>query len=427
MSVKINSLEIENVKRIKAVALEPSPTGLTVIGGRNEQGKTSVLDAICWALGGEKYRPSQAQREGALVPPNMKITLSNGIIVERKGKNSTLKVTDPNGNKSGQQLLNSFVSTFALDLPQFMNASNRDKADTLLQIIGVGDKLYKLESEEKAKYDERTAIGRIADQKAKFAAEMTVYEGVPEIPISASELIAQQQSILAKNAENQRLRQRKEQCDKELELARQALDEAQRRFAQAQSNAVTASKSAENLQDESTAELEKNIADIETVNAKIRANLDKEKAEEEAKGFKNQYDILTEQIEEIREAKYELLQSAQLPLEGLSVDDGELTYNGQKWDNMSGSQQLRVSTAIVRRLNPDCGFVLLDKLEQMDTDTLAEFGAWLESEGLQAIATRVSLGNECSIIIEDGYVSSKDELEQVKAAPVTQPWNTGKF
>ena len=427
MPVKINSLEIENVKRIKAVALEPTLNGLTVIGGRNNQGKTSVLDAVCWALGGENYRPSQAKREGALLPPELKITLSNGIIVERKGKNSSLKVTDPDGKKSGQQLLNSFVSTFALDLPKFMNSSSREKANILLQIIGVGDKLYKLESEEKAKYDERTAIGRIADQKAKFAAEMTVYEGVPEIPISASELIAQQQSILAKNAENQRLRQRKEQCDKELELARQALDEAQRRFAQAQSNAVTASKSAENLQDESTAELEKNIADIETVNAKIRANLDKEKAEEEAKGFKNQYDILTEQIEEIREAKYALLQSAQLPLEGLSVDDGELTYNGQKWDNMSGSQQLRVSTAIVRRLNPDCGFVLLDKLEQMDTDTLAEFGAWLESEGLQAIATRVSLGNECSIIIEDGYVSSKDELEQVKAAPVTQPWNTGKF
>ena len=427
MPVKINSLEIENVKRIKAVALEPTLNGLTVIGGRNNQGKTSVLDAVCWALGGENYRPSQAKREGALLPPELKITLSNGIIVERKGKNSSLKVTDPDGKKSGQQLLNSFVSTFALDLPKFMNSSSREKANILLQIIGVGDKLYKLESEEKAKYDERTAIGRIADQKAKFAAEMTVYEGVPEIPISASELIAQQQSILAKNAKNQRLRQRKEQCDKELELARQALDEAKRRFAQAQSNAVIASKSAENLQDESTAELEKNIADIETVNAKIRANLDKEKAEEEAKGFKNQYDILTEQIEEIREAKYALLQSAQLPLEGLSVDDGELTYNGQKWDNMSSSQQLRVSTAIVRRLNPDCGFVLLDKLEQMDTDTLAEFGAWLESEGLQAIATRVSLGNECSIIIEDGYVSGKDEPEQVKAAPVTQPWNTGKF
>ena len=52
-------------------------------------------------------------------------------------------------------------------------------------------------------------------------------------------------------------------------------------------------------------------------------------------------------------------------------------YKGQKWDNMSGSERLMVSTAIVRKLNPECGFVLLDKLEQMDLQTLQEFGSWL--------------------------------------------------
>lgn len=72
---------------------------------------------------------------------------------------------------------------------------------------------------------------------------------------------------------------------------------------------------------------------------------------------------------------------------------------------MSGSDQLRVATAIVRKLNPACGFVLLDKLEQMDLRTLQEFGAWLQTEGLQAIATRVSTGGECQIIIEDGRVA----------------------
>lgn len=427
MSVKINALEFENVKRIKAVALEPTANGLTVIGGKNNQGKTSVLDAICWALGGEKYRPSKAQRDGAVIPPSLKVTLSNGIVVERKGKNSALKVTDMNGNKSGQQLLNSFIESFALDLPQFMNASSKDKANTLLQIIGVGDKLYELEREEKAKYDERTAIGRIADQKAKFAAEMASYEGVPEAPISASELISEQQAILAKNGENQRLRQCKEQCDRELEQARQALDEAQRRFAQAQSNAQVAAKSAENLQDESTAELEKNIAEVETINAKIRANLDKIKAEEEAKGYNDQYAALTSEIEDIRKEKYELLNSAELPLPGLSVDDGELTYEGQKWDNMSGSQQLYVATAIVRKLNPECGFVLLDKLEQMDAETLREFGVWLESEGLQAIATRVSTGDECSVIIEDGYVAGATAPAEDPTASEPNKWKAGVF
>lgn len=99
--VTINKLEIENVKRIKAVKIEPSATGLTVIGGNNNQGKTSVLDSIAWALGGNKYKPSQAVREGSMVPPTLKVTLSNGLIVERKGKNSALKVVDPNGQKQG--------------------------------------------------------------------------------------------------------------------------------------------------------------------------------------------------------------------------------------------------------------------------------------------------------------------------------------
>ncbi|MDO4864880.1 MAG: chromosome segregation protein SMC, partial [Ruminococcus sp.] len=289
--------------------------------------------------------------------------------------------------------------------------------NTLLQIIGVGDKLFELERQEQELYNKRHTIGQIADQKNKFAAEMTSYDGVPDIPISATELIAEQQAILAKNGENQRLRQHKAECDRELEQARQTLDEAKRRFAQAQVNAQTAAKSAEDLHDESTAELEKNIADIETINAKVRANLDKTKAEEEAKGYSNQYAALTVEIEDIRKEKYELLNNADLPLEGLSVSDGELTYKGQKWDNMSGSQQLYVATAIVRKLNPECGFVLLDKLEQMDSDTLREFGVWLESEGLQAIATRVSTGDECSIIIEDGYSVTNTK-------PV---WTAGKF
>lgn len=98
-SIKINSLELENIKRVKAVKLEPTKNGLTVVGGKNNQGKTSVLDAIAWALGGGKYKPSQPQREGSLVEPQLHIELSNGMVVERLGKNGTLKVTDPSGGR----------------------------------------------------------------------------------------------------------------------------------------------------------------------------------------------------------------------------------------------------------------------------------------------------------------------------------------
>lgn len=431
MSVKINSLEFENVKRIKAVQLEPAKNGLTVIGGKNRQGKTSVLDSIAWALGGDKYRPTQPKREGSVVDPHLKITLDNGIVVERSGKNGSLKVIDSTGNRGGQQLLNSFVEQFALDLPKFLNQTSKEKAATLLKIIGVGDELYRLENQEMTLYNQRTAVGRIADQKAKFAKEMPVYTGVPAEPVSPSELIRQQQEILARNGENQRKRDNlagievsKKMLADRMSMMEQELEKIKAKYEKTCADLELARKSTEELHDESTAELEASIANIEELNKKIRANLDREKAEIDAEHYRSEYEGLTAEIEDIRSKKIDLLKNADLPLEGLAVESGELIYNGYKWDNMSGAEQLIVATSIVRRLNPECGFVLLDKLEQMDADTLNSFGKWLEEQGLQAIATRVSTGDECSIIIEDG----------MSTEPVKQPaptafgnWNGGKF
>ena len=426
MTIKINKLEIENVKRVKAVEMEPTANGLTIIGGNNGQGKTSVLDSIAWALGGNKFKPSQAQREGSAIPPNLHIVMSNGLIVERKGKNSDLKVIDPDGNKAGQNLLDSFIDELALNLPKFMQQSSREKASTLLQIIGVGEQLVLLEKEEQDTYNRRHAIGQIADQKEKFAKEQEYYPDAPKDLVSASDLIKEQQEILARNGENQRKRENlasiqrmHEKASSDVERLKLELSEAETKLANAIQDLVIANKSVENLVDESTAELEKSITEIDAINRKVRANLDKDKAEEDARGYRAEYEELTEALTDVRKRKAALLESADLPLAGLSVEDGELIYNGFKWDNMSGSDQLKVATAIVRKLNSNCGFVLLDKLEQMDQESLKEFGDWLEAEGLQAIATRVSTGEECSIIIEDGYVKGA-EAEEINTPAIEE-------
>lgn len=437
MAVKINKLEIENVKRVKAVKMEPSANGLTIIGGNNAEGKSSVLDAIAWALGGNSFKPSDPARHGSVTAPYLKVVLSTGLVVERKGKNSALTVTDPSGQKAGQQLLDSFVEKLALDLPRFMQANDKDKAQTLLNIIGVGPQLYQLEEAEKQKYQERVMVGRVADQKKKYAAEQPYYPDAPKDILSATDLIRQQQDILLRNAKRQEIRAKAVETEKNAELAEQALSQAYSAAAEAEKRLEEAkavyNKACEEKEmafvradttgeDEPTDELEANIEQIEEINRQVRANLDKEKAEEDARGYVLQYENLSKEIDEIRKQKADLLNGADLPLPELEVRDGRLVYKGQMWDNMSGAEQLIVSTAIVRRLNPKCGFVLMDKLEQMDQKTLQEFGTWLEKEGLQVIATRVSTGAECQIIIEDGY----GEMAAPKAAPKTT-WKKGEF
>lgn len=442
--VKITSFEAENVKRIKAVQFTPSEDGLTIIGGKNANGKTSVLDSIVYALGGEKYRPKNFNRDGSAVPGKIKIELSNGLIVERSGKNATLKVTDPTGRKAGQKLLNEFIEPLALNLPKFLNASDKEKGDTLLQIIGVGEELSELDKQEDIIYSERTLVGRDADKKAKLAEALEYYPDAPEELVSASELIKQQQEILAKNGENQRKRDRVKEItfekhrifDEAQRLEEQIaeltarLEERRKAYEKTAEDEAIAMKDAAELEDESTTELEESIANVEEINRRVRANLTKANALDEAEQLRNEYSKMTDKLEEVRSRRKALLDSADLPLEGLSVSEGTLVYKGQQWSDMSSAEQLIVATAIVRKLNPECGFVLIDKLEQMDTDTLAEFGSWLEAEGLQVIATRVSTGEECSIIIEDGTVVEAPEkaaTKEEKPKFVQRAWTPGEF
>jgi len=437
--VKISALELENVKRIRAVQIVPTKDGLTVIGGRNGQGKTTVLDAIAWALGGKKYQPNNPTRDGAAMPAKLHVELSNGIVVERRGKNGTLHVTDTTGMRGTQKLLDEFMSQLALDLPKFLAGTDRDRTTALLQTLGIDQELSRIDNAIKSNYDKRLLVGKDAKAKRAYATSLPYHEDALDEPVSVAELVQQRQAILARNGENQRKRDNVSRLEWELQSAERELtaidlreqelrrqldslaDERKKTAAkkyQIADDLETAHKTTDELVDESTAEIEESIANIELVNNYVRDNQRRREAETEAAKLKEEYDAITAVIEQLRDSRVSLLDGAPLPLEGLSVNEEmALTYNGQTWGDMSSSEQLRVATAIVRATKPECGFVLVDKLEQMDSQTLAEFGEWARSEGLQVIGTRVSTGDECSIIIEDGRVDGQDIPELTPPNP----------
>ena len=422
-SKKILSFEIENVKRVQLVRMAPSETGLTVIGGNNAQGKTSVLDAILYALGGEKYRPSDLQRKDGLAPARIRLELSGGLIVERRGKNAALHVTDATGTKRGQKLLDSFVEILALNLPKFLAMRDEEKAHTLLRTLGIDDQLAKLDLREKAAYDKRHDYAVIVDQKRKFAAELKEYADVPETPVSVAEMIAESQAILQRNADRQKARNnlanlkaqeaRIKEEGRALQEAIQAkmkeLDKVSHLIIEAEKNPIS--------EDESTAELEAKIADIDEINAKVRANLDKQKALTDASECEQHLSALTADLEAVRAERKALLDGAVMPLPELAIGKDEkgnpvLLYAGHPWDCMSTMEQYRTAAAIVHKLKPECGFVLMDGLECFDPDQLKALDQWLQETDLQAICTRVGK-DDCSIVIEDGYAVQ----DGVEAAP----------
>lgn len=409
--VKILCFSAGNFKALKAFYCEPKPEGLTVIGGGNGAGKSSCLDALAFAVGGARYRPSNPKREGAIGDTSLHVDLSNGITVERKGKNLSLTVTDREGARHGQELLDAFISNIAIDLPKFYNASPKDKAHMILETLGIEEKLAELARREKEKYDTRTVVGREADRKQKAAEDMPWHEDAPEEPVSVADLIKHQQEILSRNgirAEHKRnLESYKAKVADIDSRVKALLGEKSELLDKINDVQCAVSNDGE---EESTAELEAQIADFEETNRKVAENAERTRRLEEADALSDQRDALTKEIEAIRAERLALLKDADFPLDGLSVNDaGELVYNGQPWDCMSGSQQLIVSCAIASRVNPTCRFVLMDKLEQLDLDTLKEFDAWLKTQDLQCIATRVSTGGECSLVIEDGEVKEGEK------------------
>jgi len=449
--MKLSSLQVSDVKRIKAVSIDFNQDGMTIIGGRNRQGKTSVLSSIMYVLGGEKFRPTNFKREGSEEDGFIRLTFDDGMIVERKGKNAALTVIDSTGKKAGQQLLDDFVSKFSIDLPRFMNGTDKEKTDILLKIIGVGDQLEALDKEEEVKYNERTDVGRLAERKKKACQELEFFPDVPEEEVSLLDLTNKLKDILTRNAgirasvqkieqnkarltklvengqnlENQKaaLKTKTEAQREALKRQMEALEENFKQQNEAIAKSMTDNDAAINtLADEitkaesieytleDTASIEAEIKECEATNAKVKANKDRAEKLKEADALQEEYDDLTRQVEDVRRRRKELLDGADLPYPGLSVQNGTLFLNGKAWDCMSGAEQLIVACSISMRINANCNFVLMDKLEQFDMETLNEFEKWCESKGLQVIATRVSTGGECKIVIEDGFVVGQEDV-----------------
>lgn len=398
--MKIIELTAENFKRLKAVEITPAEH-VQVIGGRNAQGKTSVLDAIWAALGGgaaskATARPIRDGEETAAVRLDL-----GDLVVSRtwKGDKSTLTVTAADGARytSPQGILDSLVGRLSFDPLEFTRLSPREQVAALLDLVDLDVDLDALTSERSALYDQRTDIGRrgkaLGDTPAPDA-------DLPADEQSAADLIGQIREAQAAHRHHDETARAAERAQSERERAEAALKAAQA----AEAAAIKAVKALPELPDLDG--LETALTQVEDTNARVRENNDRRRHHEQKAALVKQYETLTAKIETLDAQRSKALAAAKFPIEGLGFGDEGVTYQGIPFSQASSAEQIRVSLAMAMALNPRLRVIRILDGSLLDAENLALISEMARDADYQVLIERVGNADEGAVIIEDGEVAS---------------------
>lgn len=419
---KIVQLNVENVKRIEAVEITPDGE-LVVIGGKHGNGKSSVLDSIMYALGGEKALPPVPLRNGT---SKGHVTVNLGdIVVTRKftrkkdGEIGTsLEIKRANGDKvsSPQALLDSLCGQLAFDPLEFSRMKPKEQLQQLKHLVGLN--FDELDRERAAHFQHRTDINRQNKAKQSEIDATPEVAGTPKEEVSIADRLAALKEAERQNDYNAAARRiltnEEANVAKSAAAVKQAEEALRVAMNAAQAAVVAAAKQREAVAalkpDVDLAPLNEALANVETVNRGVRQNLKRADLLKQAAGLSSQADFLTEQINAIDEKKESLLKAAKFPVAGLSFGTDGVLLNGLPLEQACTADRIRLSVAMGFALNPKLKVILVREGSLLFND---ETGLQLIAEmareaGAQVWVERVSLGEECSVIIEDGNVKAME-------------------
>jgi DNA repair exonuclease SbcCD ATPase subunit len=420
-------LEVANIKRIKVLRLRVTDRTV-LIGGKNEQGKSSAIDAIQMALGGKRMLPREPVRHGArrgdieadlgdLETQEVEYTVERSITA--KGTEVIVRGKDGVEMSSPQTLLDTLYSQIAFD-PFGFSRMDADKQDALLkELVGLDFTTHNA-ARERA-YNERTAVNK---EVTRLKALLKSSEAFPKAPKKLVDVVALTEKLQAYTNE---MGARKtlvafiEHDNTIVAGMDEQIAKLERSLAELRANRQELAKDIE----ERTAKLppepapvddvREQLRNAETINNQVRANLERAKIEKELDEKVAQAEELTNAIDSIDAEKAELLAKAKFPIEGLGFDDAVgPTYKGAPLAQASQAAKIRVSVAIGAAINPRIKVMLIREGAFLDDDSLKLLSELADEHECQLWIERVGTGDKAAIIIEDGEIAS-DHAEEPHA------------
>jgi len=408
---RIITLNVKDFKRVREVHIEAHPH-VNTIGGRNAQGKTSVLDAIAVALGGKKLMPKEPIRAGS---DKSEITVKlDDLVVTRvtTAKTDRLVVTNAEGDqkRGPQDLLDSLWGSRTIDPAEFIRMTSRQQVDTIKRVLGLD--FSEQDEKRKGLYDERTLINRTVKTLDGQLAGMVKHDDAPEAEVSVRDIAAALQKTREHNQrledftrDRDRLSTNVKGSKEQIASLEDSLKDVRAMLDSDKADLAAQDERIANFKLMATSGLQEQLDNAEGLNQQVRGNARRAETAQELDGSRKQSAELTEAIDEIDEAKKMVLADADFPVEGLTFDETGLRVNDVPFEQASGAEKWRLSVAMGLAMHPGISVLLVREGEKLDEDSrklLADMA--VEQDAQLWIEDCRAADGEATVVIEDGQV-----------------------
>lgn len=474
--MNITKIKIKNLFGISEYEADGSSVELA---GKNGAGKTSVIDAIRYALTNKsdrKYIVRRGETEGEIL-----IETDNGLRINRKARTTQAdyKSVKKDGREVGspESFLRDIFTPLQLNPVEFISLPEKQQNAIILDMIEYPWDMQKIkewfgeipswvnydqnilavlndiQSENGEYFQNRQDINREMRNKRAFIEEIASaipagYEVEKWEKASAGPVYQKIERIRKENEEIQKAKSllelrdnkvRKFEADREIaktSIAREigarrtqieneitrmedqirnlkaekeslaekmadktAVIEEQFKAAVAKYDAeVEAYAEYRDKEPQSTKELEEEAAMIENMKAHVNEYRRMQGLQSDVEILKEESELLTERIEKARSLPGEILETANIPIAGLTIKDGVPLINGLPVSNLSDGEKLDLCIDVAIQKPNGLQIILIDGVEKLSTSVRETLYKKCKDKGLQFIATRTTDDEDLTVI-----------------------------
>ena len=413
--MKIIQLTAENIKKLKVVDITPTKDFIQITG-KNGSGKTSVLDAIWWALAGKDAIQGQPIRKGEH-KAMIRLNLGECVVTRRFTESGTTLVVE-NGDgfraASPQAMLDAIIGHLAFDPLEFSRMDAKKQFDALKVIADVGVDLEALTKEDENDKNRRRDITRdIKTLQGQLAGIVYPFDA-PDEEVNVGDLIKELGELENRNTivlENERAREKYEARIKEIDATIEDLQAkiADLKEAKVRGHAMIDALPA--MTAKSTDSVKAQIAGAQEINKGVAAKKQNGELNAKIALMQNNVDVIETILKERESIRAKALLESKMPINGLTLGDKEVLYRDIPFDQLSAAEQLRVSVAIAMAANPKLKVIRIKDGSLLDDASLKIIQEMAAEREYQVWCETVNTTGKVGIVMEDGEVAAINEGE----------------